>query len=185
MYEGGKYAVNNPGEVVSAVGSAVKGEFNKLQNGSVREQGEVVGGILGVVAEVALGAKVAKGLTKVDDLASAASKGGFIVTEDGIAIHRNVNKLRTSLDNAGFKGIATTQTTESGTIHTLPNANGKGTFTTRIMDGKPGAGPYGGPRVINSRSNNGEYVRANGANFPNGSPKTVRKEGGHIHGLTN
>jgi hypothetical protein len=52
------------------------------------------------------------------------------------------------------------------------------------MNGKPDGGAYGGPRIVTTRSNNGDYVRPNGDNMPNGTPKAIRKEGGHTHGLT-
>lgn len=53
------------------------------------------------------------------------------------------------------------------------------------MDGKgEHTGEYKGPRTVTTRKNNGDYVKPNGADFENGTPKNQRKEGGHIHGQT-
>jgi hypothetical protein len=104
-----------------------------------------------------------------------AGKPDFVVTPEGTAMRPTPEGNRASLEGAGFPGRATTQSSESGTTHTVPGPGGKST-DIRIMDGGTG----GPPRVVTTRAGTNDPVKPNGSQFPNGTPKQARRDGSHV-----
>jgi len=105
--------------------------------------------------------------------APPAKTPDFVVTPEGVPMRPTAAGNRTSLEGAGLPGKPTTQTGETGTIHTVPGKDGP--MDVRIMDGGSG----GPPRVITSRPGTNDPVRPDGSRFPNGTPKQVRRDGSH------
>ncbi|RZI99383.1 MAG: RHS repeat-associated core domain-containing protein, partial [Brevundimonas sp.] len=95
----------------------------------------------------------------------------FVVSSDGTAMRPTPRQQREDFEANGMPGLPTTQTTESGTIHTTPD----GRTDVRIMDGSA-AHP---PRVVTTRAGTNEAVRPNGQQFPNGTPRQTRRDGSH------
>ena len=157
------------------IGAAEK--IADIPNMSEAELGSLAAGAVIMLTEIAIERKI----PGISSKTSNTSKGAdFLVSPDGTAIPNSASSLRKSLDDAGFEGKPANATSEAGTIHTVPTENqSSGSFTVRIMDGKPDGGQYAGPRAVTTQANNGQYVLPNGANLPNGTSKAVRKEKGH------
>ena len=73
------------------------------------------------------------------------------------------------LENAGYPGQKTTETSETGTIHTV------GKTDVRIMNGGSG----GPPRVVTTRAGTNDPVQQNGRQFPSGTPRQIRRDDSH------
>lgn len=73
--------------------------------------------------------------SKLDDVAKLGKvgKADFIVTPDGVAVPKSQSVMKKGFDNAGFPKKNATQTSESGSIYTVPTKNGK--VDVRTMDG--------------------------------------------------
>lgn len=77
---------------------------------------------------------------------TAQGSGGvdFIGTESGTSIHIRQSELKNSLTNAGARRIGpSTNTTETGEIFHMDTQYGP--MEIRVMDGRPGGGPFQGP----------------------------------------
>ncbi len=120
--------------------------------------------------------KVVEGARGADRVVEAA-KGGkpdFIVSRDGAVVHSSPEKVRASLEGAGFQGktVQNAAGTETGTIHNIPGMK----MDARVMDG----GPNHPARVVTSRQGTSQPVNpANGSNFGN-VPKVEQRERSHI-----
>ena len=89
-------------------------------------------------------------------------------------MHSSPEKVRASLEGAGFQGKAVQNAagTETGTIHNIPGMK----MDARVMDG----GPNHPARVVTSRQGTSQPVNpANGSNFGN-VPKVEQRERSHI-----
>jgi len=71
---------------------------------------------------------------------------------------------------------------EAGQIFHMDTPNGP--MEIRVMEGRPGGGPYQGPRTVITRPGTSEYIQPNGAPITGAVPKAQRKAIGHIHGQT-
>lgn len=87
-------------------------------------------GDLGKVGKIG---KHVKTINKAIDGAKSSKKTDFVVTADGISIPKSQSQMRKGFDDAGFPSKSATQTSETGTIHTVPTKNGK--VDVRTMDG--------------------------------------------------
>src|SRR5690606_9445652 len=67
------------------------------------------------------------------DGVKSGKKTDFVVTPDGVAVPKSQKQMKEGFDNAGFPKREATQTTENGTIYTVPTANGK--VDVRTMEG--------------------------------------------------
>jgi RHS repeat-associated protein len=106
--------------------------------------------------------------------AAKSVKPDFVVSRDGAVVHGSPEKVRASLEGAGFtgKGAPNAAGTEKGTTHNIPGMK----MDARIMDG----GPNHPPRVVTSREGTSQPVNpANGKNFGN-VPKAEQRERSHI-----
>ena len=137
-------------------------------------------GDLGKVGKIP---KHVKTINKAIDGIKSSKKTDFVVTPSGTAVSTNLDKVSKSFDNAGFKKV---NTGKNNSTYEVPKSDGTGTFYSRLQKGNPNGTPgYNGDRVINTTNtgniNNKQYVQPNGSNFPNGTSKNARREGGHIH----
>jgi len=127
-------------------------------------------GLVPLVGDV--GSKVLKSAGNVADAVKDSSR--ILVTKDGVAVHSKAADVRQSLEGAGFPGAASTQTAESGTLHTVPGADGP--MEVRVMDG----GSHHPPRVVTSRPGTSDPVRPDGSRFRNNETKAERRACSHI-----
>jgi RHS repeat-associated protein len=111
--------------------------------------------------------------------AAAGKKGAdFVVDSNGTAVRNSAAGPRGDLDGAGFKGSPTTETLESGTMHSgLPGKDGP--MDVRIMDGQASGG-LKGPRAVTTRSGTNDPVRSDGSAFRNNESKSQRRAESHI-----
>ena len=124
------------------------------------------------------GIEVARGAEKTavtaKGAADAAKKPDFIVSRDGAVVHSSPDKVRASLESAGFegKGVKNAAGTETGTVHNIPGMN----MDARVMNG----GANHPARVVTTRQGTKQPVNpANGSNFGNVS-KSEQRERSHI-----
>ena len=111
---------------------------------------------------------------RVPEAAAKGVKPDFIVSRDGAVVHSSADKVRASLEGAGFQGksVQNAASTEAGTIHNIPGMK----MDARVMDG----GPNHPARVVTSRQGTSQPVNpANGSNFGN-VPKVEQRERSHI-----
>ena len=108
------------------------------------------------------------------DAAAKGIKPDFIVSRDGAVAHSSPERVRASLEGAGFQGrtVQNAAGTETGTVHNIPGMK----MDVRVMDG----GPHHPARVVTSRQGTPQLVNpANGSNFGN-VPKKEQRERSHI-----
>jgi RHS repeat-associated protein len=132
--------------------------------------GNVIGAIVGLVPFVG---DAAKGGIKGSRVAKSV-KPDFIVSRDGAVIHGSPDKVRASLDGAGFEGSSVTNAngTEQGTLHNISGMK----MDIRVMDG----GANHPARVVTTREGTSQPVNpTNGSNFGN-VPKVEQRERSHI-----
>jgi len=94
---------------------------------------------------------------------------------NGTVVHNSPEKVRESLEAAGFNGndITNKAGTESGTLHNIPDMK----MDARVMDG----GPAHPPRVVTNQEGTTSLVdSAAGKSFKNDVSKTERSERSHI-----
>jgi len=118
------------------------------------------------------GGAIMKGLDRLGD--AAKGKPDFVVSRDGAVVHSSPEKVRASLEGAGFQGKAVKNEagTETGTIHNIPGMR----MDARVMDG----GPTHDPRVVTNRQGTRQPVNpTNCKNFGN-VPKVEQQERSHI-----
>ncbi|MEQ1718706.1 MAG: RHS repeat-associated core domain-containing protein, partial [Hyphomicrobium sp.] len=123
--------------------------------------------------------KVVDGVRAADNVVDAAkaAKGigpDFIVSRDGAVVHSSADKVRASLEGAGFPGKAVSNAsgTEAGTLHNIPGMK----MDARVMNG----GPNHPTRVVTSRQGTAQPVNpSNGSNFGN-VPKNEQRGRSHI-----
>jgi len=121
-----------------------------------------------------------QGVRQTDEVVDAGQGADFIVTPDGTAVRNSADGARADLERAGFKGNPTTQTSESGTLHSgVPGADGA--MDVRIMDGQSTANPNRGPRVVTRREGTNDPIRPDGSNFRANETKSQRQQESHIH----
>ena len=118
-----------------------------------------------------------------DDVGDVSKKSDFVVAPDGTAVSTDLNKVSESFDNAGFDKVSTGT---NNSVYEVPKSDGTETFYSRLQEGNPNGTPgYNGDRVVNTANtgnlNNKQFVQPNGSDFPNGTSKNSRREGGHIH----
>jgi RHS repeat-associated protein len=99
----------------------------------------------------------------------AARAETIIVDSKGIASRATARGVRSDLEEAGFKGRPTTQTAERGTIHRV------GGTDVRVMEGSV----HHPPRAVTTRAGTNDPVSLSGRQFPNGTPKAVRRDESH------
>lgn len=176
--EGACVVANNCANVVltpQAIGTAadftpgvgdVKGIVGAVQDPSAVNIIAAGVGLVPGVGDVA--SKVIKGA----DAAKDASR--ILVTKDGVAVQSKASDVRQSLEDAGFPGTASTKTSESGTIHTVPGKDGP--MDVRVMDG----GSSHPPRVVTTREGTSDPVKPDGSRFRNNESKAERRGCSHI-----
>ena len=80
--------------------------------------------------------KIPKHVKTIENAISSVKSGkktDFIVTPDGISVPKSQSQMRKGFDDAGFPSKPANQTSEVGTIHTVPTKNGK--VDVRTMEG--------------------------------------------------
>ncbi len=70
---------------------------------------------------------------KVVDATKSTKGAGFIVTPDGVAVPKSQKQMKEGFEKAGFPKKDATQTSERGTIYTVPTKKGK--VDVRTMEG--------------------------------------------------
>jgi RHS repeat-associated protein len=106
--------------------------------------------------------------------AAAQTESRFLVTRDGVAVHSSASEVRNSLEQAGHPGTPSTQTSETGTIHTVQGADGP--MDVRVMDG----GANHPPRVVTTRAGTADAVKPDGQKFRYNESKNERRACSHI-----
>jgi RHS repeat-associated protein len=99
----------------------------------------------------------------------ANGRPDFIVDSRGVASRPTPSGVRGDLERAGFRGAPTRGTPERGTIHRV------GRTDVRVMDGR-GNHP---PRAVTTRAGTNDPVQQNGRQFPNGTPRSQRRNECH------
>ena len=134
--------------------------------------GAILGPALGFAA--GRGGTGGLGASEATASGSASLKPDFIVSRDGAVVHSSPDKVRSSLQEAGFssRSVQNSAGTETGTIHNSPSMK----MDIRVMDG----GPNHPSRVVANREGTSQLVNpANGSNFGN-VPKAEQRERSHI-----
>ncbi|MEM7493558.1 MAG: RHS repeat-associated core domain-containing protein, partial [Pseudomonadota bacterium] len=98
----------------------------------------------------------------------------FIATADGAVMRPSAADNVADMRKAGLPEGPAKKSGESGTVFTAPN--GGNPMDVRVMEGGSG----GPPRVVTSRAGTNDPLLPSGQQFPNGTPRSVRRDQSHV-----